>query len=154
MVRWFYSSLSNKHWLHNSEGIKMTRYIFILVVYNLFMMVILSATRNRFENQHRGSTSATVQLQKKKKICVPQKERKNQGKNAAKGSSTRWRGEVNLKMRRGFETSIELALPHYPGLLSHSDKASRSPTLNNTVHLTEWEKNIAFGRKCLFFELQ
>lgn len=67
----------------------MTRYIFILVVYNLFMMVILSATRNRFENQHRGSTSATVQLQKKKKICVPQKERKNQGKNAAKGSSTR-----------------------------------------------------------------
>lgn len=61
----------------------MTRYIFILVVYNLFMMVILSATGNRFENQHRGSTSATVQLQKKDLRAT--EERKNQGKNAAQG---------------------------------------------------------------------
>lgn len=63
----------------------MTRYIFILVVYNLFMMVILSATRNRFENQHRGSTSATVQLQKKKKICVPQKRERIRGRMQLRG---------------------------------------------------------------------
>lgn len=47
----------------------MTRYIFILVVYNLFMMVILSATRNGSKNQHRRNTSATVQLQKKRFAC-------------------------------------------------------------------------------------
>lgn len=62
----------------------MTRYIFILVVYNLFMMVILSATGNRFENQHRGSTSATVQLQKKK-ICMPQKRERIGGRMQLRG---------------------------------------------------------------------
>lgn len=62
----------------------MTRYIFILVVYNLFMMVILSATRNGFKNQHRRNTSATVQLQQKDLPAT--EEKKNQGKNAAQGS--------------------------------------------------------------------
>lgn len=70
----------------------MTRYIFILVVYNLFMMVILSATRNGFKNQHRGNTSATVQLPKKKRFVCHGREKES----GEKCSS----GELN-KVKRG-----------------------------------------------------
>lgn len=96
--KWFYSSLSNKHWLHNSAGIKMTRLIFILVVYNLFMMAILSATRNGFKIQHKGSTSA------KKKRFVCHGREKESGEECSSGEynkvkrGSKFKDEEDLKL--------------------------------------------------------